>query len=79
MPFYKWKKWSVQLVIIDKYVGALSAEQAKHSMFDEQYQRLEVLIPDIDAVTLLEELMGTDINARREYIFENVDFSEIRE
>lgn len=48
-------------------------------MFDEQYQRLEVLIPDMDAVTLLEELMGTDIDARREYIFENVDFSEIRE
>lgn len=48
-------------------------------MFDEQYQRLEVLIPDMDAITLLEELMGTDIDARREYIFENVDFSEIRE
>lgn len=62
-----------------KGLGALSAEQAKHSMFDEQYQRLEVLIPNTDAVTLLEELMGTDIDARREYIFENVDFSEIRE
>ena len=48
-------------------------------MFDEQYQRLEVLIPDMDAVTLLEELMGTDVNFRTNFIFENVDFSEIRE
>lgn len=48
-------------------------------MFDKQYQRLETLMPDAEAITLLEELMGDDIDARREYIFENVDFSEIRE
>lgn len=62
-----------------KGLGALSAEQAKRSMFDEQYQRLETLIPDTEAIMLLEELMGDDISFRTNFIFENVDFSEIRE
>lgn len=62
-----------------KGLGAVSAEQAKRSMFNEQYQRLEILMPDAEAIMLLEELMGDNIDARREYIFENVDFSKIRE
>ena len=62
-----------------KGLGALSAEQAKHSMFDEPYQSPDVFIPAMDAVALLEDVLGTDLDARREYIFENVDFSEIRE
>lgn len=62
-----------------KGLGALSSERARNSMFTEEFQRLEILKPDPDALTLLEELMGSDIDPRREFVFNNIDFSEVRE
>lgn len=73
------KKWSVQLVIIDKYVGALSAEQAHSSMFTEEFQRLDPLTFDENSIILLSELMGSDVAPRKDFIFKNVDFSKISE
>ena len=48
-------------------------------MFNEKNQRIDVLIPDEDSIFLLEELMGESVEPRRDFIFSNVDFSEIRE
>ncbi len=62
-----------------KGLGALSEEQARRSMFTDEYQRLDVLIPDPDSLILLEQLMGSDVEPRREFIFNNIDFSEVRE
>ena len=62
-----------------KGLGALSAERAKNSMFTKEFQRLEVLKPDPDALILLEELMGEEVEPRREFVFNNIDFSEVRE
>lgn len=62
-----------------KGLGALSAEQAKRSMFSEEYQRLEQLIPDRDTLTLLSDLMGKDSKPKYDFIFENLDFSIIME
>lgn len=62
-----------------KGLGALSEEQARRSMFTDEYQRLDVLIPDSDSLILLEQLMGSDVEPRREFIFNNIDFSEVRE
>lgn len=62
-----------------KGLGALSAEQAKKSMFSEEYQRLEQLIPDKDTLTLLSDLMGKDSKPKYDFIFENLDFSIIME
>ena len=62
-----------------KGLGALSAEQAKKSMFSEEYQRLEQLIPDRDTFTLLSDLMGKDSKPKYDFIFENLDFSIIME
>ena len=62
-----------------KGLGALSSERARNSMFTEEFQRLEILKPDPDALILLEELMGSDIDPRREFVFNNIDFSEVRE
>ena len=63
----------------NKGLGALSEEQAHRSMFTEEFQRMEQLIPTEDSLYLLEDLMGEDVQPRREFIFNNIDFNEIRE
>lgn len=62
-----------------KGLGALSAEQAHNSMFTPEFQRLDVLEPTPDALYMLEQLMGADVEPRRNYVFNNIDFEEIRE
>lgn len=62
----------------NKGLGSLSAEQARVSMFGES-QHLDIIKPDNSSVALLDELMGTNVSARKKYIFENIDFAEVRE
>lgn len=62
-----------------KGLGALSVEQARNSMFTEKYQRLDILHPTENAIQLLYNLMGPDSKLRKDFIFNNVDFSEVRE
>lgn len=62
-----------------KGLGALSPEQAHASMFTDEFQRLDVLEPTVESLQLLEELMGEEVIYRTKYIFDNIDFSEIRE
>ena len=63
----------------NKGLGSLSAEQAQRSMFNAQFQRLEILKHDVKSKMLLEELMGKDVEPRRQFIFNNIDFSTIHE
>ena len=63
----------------NKGLGSLEPEQAKKSMFDPTYQRLDIMEYSEDAMNLLYDLMGEDVEPRREFIMSNVDFSEIRE
>ena len=62
-----------------KGLGALSVEQAHKSMFTPEFQRMDVLEPDPESLYMLEELMGPDVEPRRKFIFNEIDFSEIRE
>lgn len=62
-----------------KGLGALSPEQAKRSMFTEEYQRIDVLEPSPESLYLLEQLMGEDVTPRKDFIFNKIDFSEVRE
>ena len=62
-----------------KGLGALSVDQAHNSMFTEKYQRLDILQPTENAIQLLYNLMGDDPSLRKEFIFNNVDFSQLRE
>jgi len=62
-----------------KGLGALSVEQAHNSMFTEKYQRLDVLHPTENAIQLLYNLMGNNSSLRKDFIFNNVDFSQLRE
>lgn len=63
----------------NKGLGSLSAEQAHISMFTPAYQRMEQLVADASSLQLLETLMGDDVEPRREFIFNNIDFSTIHE
>lgn len=62
-----------------KGLGALSVEQAHKSMFTPEFQRMDVLTVDPDSLYMLEELMGNDVEPRKEFIFNKIDFSEVRE
>lgn len=62
-----------------KGLGELSAETARNSMFNSENQRLDVIEYDEEAITLLKQLMGSQVEPRKEFIFENVDFSTISE
>ena len=63
----------------NKGLGSLEPEQARESMFNPEYQRLDVMEYSEDAMGLLYSLMGEDVAPRRDFIMENVDFSEIKE
>ena len=62
----------------NKGLGSLEPHQARVSMFGE-YQRMDVMEYDEEAMGLLYALMGEDVSPRRDFIMQNVDFSEIRE
>ncbi len=63
----------------NKGLGALEAEQARNSMFSPEYQRLDIMEWDNGAIDLLYDLMGEDVEPRREFIMKKVDFSKVRE
>jgi DNA gyrase/topoisomerase IV subunit B len=48
-------------------------------MFDPAYQRMDILEYSEEAMNLLYDLMGEEVEPRRDFIMSNVDFSEIRE
>ncbi len=62
-----------------KGLGELPAETAQASMFTEEYQRMEIMEYDDRAVDLLYDLMGEDVEPRRNFIMNKVDFSKVRE
>lgn len=62
-----------------KGLGELPAETAHASMFTKEYQRMDVMQYSEDAIELLYDLMGSEVEPRREFIMNEIDFSEIRE
>ena len=63
----------------NKGLGSLSAEQARNSMFTEEFQRMDILEPDNESFSILSQLMGDDSAPKKAFIFSNIDFSTIRE
>ena len=61
-----------------KGLGELPAETARASMFGEN-QRMDVMEWNGEAIDLLYDLMGEEVECRRKFIMEKVDFSKIRE
>lgn len=62
-----------------KGLGELPAETAHASMFTKEYQRMDTMEYTEDAIELLYNLMGSDVEPRKEFIMNKIDFSEIRE
>ena len=63
----------------NKGLDSLSAEQARNSMFTEEFQRMDILEPDNESFYILSQLMGDDSAPKKAFIFSNIDFSTIRE
>lgn len=66
-------------VVRAKGLGALEPDTARQSMFTEEYQRLETIEYSEEGIQLLQQLMGIDVEPRTDYIFKNIDFSQIKE
>lgn len=62
-----------------KGLGELPAETAQASMFTQEYQRIDVMEYNNKAIDLLYQLMGENVEPRRDFIMDKVDFSKIRE
>ena len=63
----------------NKGLGEMTAESARRSMFEPEYQRMEILEYSEEAMEILYALMGEDVEPRRDFVMTNIDFSEIRE
>jgi len=63
----------------NKGLGSLSADQAHNSMFTPEFQRMEQLIESPDSLQLLMNLMGSDSKPKHDFIWNNIDFSTIKE
>ena len=63
----------------NKGLGEMSAEVAHESMFNPEFQRLDILTYDDSAIKLLYQLMGKDVTPRKNFLFKNVDFTKISE
>ena len=62
-----------------KGLGELPEETARASMFTPEYQRMDIMEYTEDGINLLCDLMGEDVDPRREFIFNKVDFSKVTE
>ena len=63
----------------NKGLGEMNADSAYRSMFTPEYQRMDVMESSENAMELLEQLMGEDVMYRKEFVFNKIDFSEVRE
>ena len=63
----------------NKGLGSLEPEQARRSMFTDEYQRMDVMEATPEALFTLQQLMGDDVLPRKNFIFNKIDFSEVRE
>lgn len=63
----------------NKGLGEMTPEDMESSMLHPQNRRLEILsMKDVEAAAeSLKMLMGTEVEERKKFLFENVDFSEL--
>ncbi|MCD8210775.1 MAG: toprim domain-containing protein [Prevotella sp.] len=61
-----------------KGLGSLSPEEMRDAMFSDK-QRLEPIEWTVDGAMMLQDLMGTDAKKRKDFIFNNIDFSKYGE
>lgn len=75
----KQEKYRGGTIISAKGLGSMSADEMEEAMFTEENQKLDILEYEPEVDNLLEDLMGEDVLPRKEFIFENIDFSKYME
>lgn len=60
----------------NKGLGEMDPKDVEIAMFGK-YQRLEQIVPSQDGFITLEHLMGKDVQPRKDFVFNNIDFSTI--
>lgn len=63
----------------NKGLGEMDSETARISMFSPEFQRLEIMEYTPEAIDLLYDLMGEEVEPRKKFIMSKIDFSTIRE
>lgn len=63
----------------NKGLGEMDADSVTRSMFTKEYQRMDVMEYSDEAMQILEALMGEDVTPRKEFVFSQIDFSDVRE
>ena len=77
--FNKVRKTIKGTVTRAKGLGELPMETARASMFSEEYQRMDAMEYNEEAMDLLYALMGEEVSPRKDFIMNKIDFSTIRE
>ena len=67
---------SVGTILRYKGIGSMNSEDMEASMFSPEFQRMETLEYNEEFDELFNSLMGKDVAFRKEYVSENIDFSE---
>jgi DNA gyrase/topoisomerase IV subunit B len=57
-------------------LGEMKPEDVENAMFGK-YQRLEQIEPSEEGLLTLEKIMGKDVQPRKDFVFNNIDFSTI--
>lgn len=63
-------------IIKYKGLGQMSEQDLKESMFSPEWQRIEQIQYSEDGVQSLLDLMGADVEPRKDFVFNNIDFSQ---
>lgn len=60
-----------------KGLGQMEPEDLKESMFSPEFQKLTPYEYSEEGIELLKDLMGNDVNPKKDFVFENVDFENL--
>jgi DNA gyrase/topoisomerase IV subunit B len=63
-------------IIKYKGLGQMSDNDLKESMFSDEWQRLEPITFSEEGLSDLVELMGPKVDYRKEFVYNNIDFSK---
>ena len=63
-------------IIKYKGLGQMDEEDLKNSMFNPEFQHMDHIEYDVDGIETLEQLMGNQVQYRKDFVFNNIDFSE---
>ena len=55
----------------------MDPQDVEYAMFNKDFQRFELIIPSDEGIKTLHDLMGSDVSPRKDFVFKNINFSEV--